>query len=74
VLVADEIDSRRLDLGDKNRPTRRIEALDRDFGNPLASDEGNFDSPAMDGSPVLGHDNLKFLRPMVRRSMVLGGG
>ena len=73
-LVTDKIDRRRLDAGNQDRSARRVEALDRHLGDPLAGDEGNPDGAAGYRPAIAGEGDLECLRTVMRRSVILGGG
>ena len=74
LFVADKIDRRRLDAGNQDRSARRVEALDRHLGNPFAGDEGDPDDAARYRPSITGESNLKCLRTVMRRAVILGGG
>ena len=74
LFVADKIDRRRLDAGNQDRSARRVEALDRHLGNPLAGDEGDPDDAARYRTAITGEGNLEYLRTVMRRAVILGGG
>ena len=74
LFVADKIDRRRLDAGNQDRSARRVEALDRHLGNPLAGDEGDPDAAARYRTAITGEGNLEYLRTVMRRAVILGGG
>ena len=74
VPIADKIDRGRLNGRDQEYSARGVETLDRYIGDTPTSDKGYPHSTAKYRSTVLGKSNLKFLRTVMGRAMVLGGG
>ena len=73
ILVTNEVQRRRFWRGDRDRPTRGIETLHRDFRSAFAHQERNPYGAAFDRSPTLRKKHLKFLGAVMCSAVILGG-
>ena len=64
----------RLRRRNQDRAARRIEALHGYFRDALAGHERDAHGPALNRSAARCEEDLKFLRPVMRRAVVLGSG
>lgn len=74
VPIADKIDRSRLNGRDQECAARSIETLDRYVGDAPTSEEAHPHSTARYRPTVLGQGDLEFLRTVMGRAVVLGGG